>query len=372
MAAFTHTASESAAPPERILLVDDDAQIRRMSQGILANEEYELEVAGSSGEALDRASERAFSLAICDVHLGESCGIELAGMLKQLQPQISILMISGDDDPGLAARAAQRSGARTYLVKPFTVNELRITVANLLLQRRLELDATAYKQRLEREVEERTRELQAAIDGLLASREATIRHLSKAVEMRDPNIHAHIDRIGEISALLARALAWPGSRVELLRIAAPMHDVGKIGTPDRILLKPGALTAAERAEMERHTTIGYEILAGSDSNLLRLAAIIALTHHERFDGTGYPNRLTAMEIPEAGRIVAVADVFDALVHDRVYRPALPLYEACQIMLAGRGTQFDPRVLDALLEHLDEVLALEGRSAQAQPREPALI
>jgi putative two-component system response regulator len=209
-------------------------------------------------------------------------------------------------------------------VKPFTPNELRINVSNALLHRRLELNAAAHQQPLRQVVEERTRELRAAVRELESSREATIRHLAKAVEMRDPTTHAHIDRIGEISAVLARALRWPKDEVELLRIAALMHDVGKIAMADRILLKPGRLTPAERSEMQRHTTIGHEILSGSDSDLLNLAAAIALTHHERIDGTGYPQGLGGEQIPAAGLIVAVADAFDALINDRVYRKAASL------------------------------------------------
>jgi HD-GYP domain-containing protein (c-di-GMP phosphodiesterase class II) len=200
-------------------------------------------------------------------------------------------------------------------------------------------------------------ELSAAIKDLRASHEATIRHLSKAVEMRDPTTHRHIDRIGALSGVLAGALGWPMLRIELLELAAPMHDVGKIGIPDSILLKPGQLTRRERELMQRHTVIGHEILSGSRSELLRLAAAIALSHHERLDGSGYPNQLRKEEIPQAARIVAVADVFDALMNDRCYRPALPLDEACMTMRAGRGSQFDPVVLDALFANLDEIIPL---------------
>jgi putative two-component system response regulator len=349
-----------------ILIVDDDARTRRMIARILAEDDHEIDLAASRRAAAERVTRRRFSLAICDVQfLGES-GIDLACELRGIQSDLGILMVSDDDNPVLAAVAAERGGAFSYLVKPFTPNELRINVTNTLLRCRLERTAAATEGRLRQAVDERTRELQAAIAGLLASREATIRHLSKAVEMRDPTTHAHIDRIGEISALLAQAVGWPETEVELLRIAAPMHDVGKIGIPDRILLKPGPLSAQERAEMERHTVIGHEILSGSDSSLLNLAAAVALTHHERVDGRGYPHRLRGEEIPQAGRIVAVADVFDALVNDRVYRPALPLRDAIKMMRHGRGTQFDTTVLDALFERLDDALTLQRPDAPGDP------
>ena len=168
----------------------------------------------------------------------------------------------------------------------------------------------------------------------------------------------HEHRVGQISATLAQAVGWADDRVELLRLAAPMHDIGKIGIPDRILLKPGPLTPAERTEMERHTVIGWAALSGWDSELLDLAATIALTHHERIDGNGYPDRLRGHDIPEAGRIVAVADVFDALTNDRVYRRALPLSQAVEVMRGERGRQFDPGLVDALLCRLDDVLVIE--------------
>ena len=154
-------------------------------------------------------------------------------------------------------------------------------------------------------------------------------------------------------------LGLPRDRVELLRIAAPMHDVGKIGIADRILLKAGDLTEQERGEMKRHTEIGHDLLSSSKSELMAMAAVIALTHHERFDGAGYPRGLAGEEIPIEGRIVAVADVFDALLSDRVYRPAFPLQEAVETMKRGRGTQFDPVILDALLENVDAMMLIGG-------------
>jgi putative two-component system response regulator len=160
-----------------------------------------------------------------------------------------------------------------------------------------------------------------------------------------------------ITAFLARRLGLDAEFVELLREAAPMHDVGKIGTPEAILLKPGPLDDEERKEMERHTVVGHEIFAGSKSQLLQIAATIALTHHEHYDGTGYPQGLVGEKIPLEGRITAVADVFDALLSDRCYRPALALDDAVAIIREGSGIHFDPKIADLLIEGLDEVLSL---------------
>lgn len=162
-----------------------------------------------------------------------------------------------------------------------------------------------------------------------------------------------------VAAFLGRLQGLGEERAQLLRAAAPMHDIGKVATPDAILRKPGALTDAEREVMQEHTTVGYEILAGSGSALLRMASQIALTHHENWDGSGYPNGLAGEAIPLEGRIAAVADVLDALLSDRIYRPAMSVDEAVAVLREETGVRFDPRLMELLLEHLDEALALRA-------------
>ena len=196
-----------------------------------------------------------------------------------------------------------------------------------------------------------------AIEDLRLSRQETVERLTRAIDRHDPSTGKHVLRMGAIVGLLGTLLHLDTGEVELLRLAAPMHDVGKIATPDEVLRKRGPLTDEERIEMERHTTVGGEILAGSKGHLLQLAASIALTHHERFDGSGYPHQLAGTEIPLEGRIAAVADVFDALLSDRVYRPRFSVEEAVGVMKAGREGQFDPEIVDLLLDHLDEALGL---------------
>jgi putative two-component system response regulator len=165
--------------------------------------------------------------------------------------------------------------------------------------------------------------------------------------------------MGSISAFLAAHLGLDPERVQLLRAAAPMHDVGKIGTPAKLLRKAGPLDENERAEMERHTVVGYEIFAAFKSDLGRLAGVIALTHHERYDGSGYPKGLVGEEIPLEGRITAVADVFDALLSDRSYRPAMSVDQAVAVIKHGRGSQFDPGIVDVLLEHIEDALLIRA-------------
>ncbi|HKB52312.1 MAG TPA: HD domain-containing phosphohydrolase, partial [Solirubrobacterales bacterium] len=187
----------------------------------------------------------------------------------------------------------------------------------------------------------------------------TAERLAGAIEMHDPEIDRHLIRMALTAALLGAELALGADRVALLRAAAPMHDVGKIATPDGVLRKRGPLTTSEREWMESHTTVGRQILAGSESELLALAATIALTHHEWFDGSGYPRGLRNGEIPLEGRIVAVADVFDALLSDRPYRPAMTTEQAMKLIEEESGTHFDPDVVKALTGNLDEALALRG-------------
>jgi HD domain len=197
------------------------------------------------------------------------------------------------------------------------------------------------------------------------ARTEMLRRLARVIEFRDVDTGTHVERMSEYCALIAARLGWSDSEIDRLRIAAPMHDVGKVAVPDHVLLKPGPLTPDERRLMERHTTVGFEMLADSSSAEIELAAEIALTHHEHFDGGGYPRGLCGSDIPLAGRIVAVADVFDALTSDRVYRPAMSIGDALQILHAGRGRQFDPKVLDAFNDALDEILSARGRNRDPQ-------
>jgi HD domain-containing protein len=185
-------------------------------------------------------------------------------------------------------------------------------------------------------------------EALRESQEEIVRRLARVVEFRDNDTGGHVERMSLYSMLIAQELGWSAERCRELRLAAALHDVGKVAVPDAILLKPGRLTPEERAIMQRHCRAGFEMLCGSDSTVLNLAAVVALTHHERYDGAGYPSRLAGDDIPLAGRIVAVADVFDALTSVRVYKDAIAAPEAVAIIREGRGSQFDPEIVDAFL------------------------
>jgi putative two-component system response regulator len=323
-----------------VLVVDDDAQMRRVLVRSLESIGHRCSAAASAAEAHERLAAGSFALLVCDVNLPGESGLELTRHVLAERPSVAALMVSGSESPQFAATAVDY-GAYGYLVKPFTATALRIAVMNALRRRELEIRHRAQTERLEDQVRRRT-------DSLEASREETIRRLSRAVEYRDPFTGAHLDRMSRQCARLAGQLGLDPRQVE---IASAMHDVGKIGVPDRILLKRGPLTDEERRAMQEHAQIGHDILAGSESDLLQLAATIAWTHHERYDGDGYPRGLRDQEIPLAGRIAAVADVYDALTSDRPYRTALPAAEAVAMMERERGRHFDPAVLDAFLRLL---------------------
>ncbi|HEV2998579.1 MAG TPA: HD domain-containing phosphohydrolase, partial [Solirubrobacteraceae bacterium] len=221
---------------------------------------------------------------------------------------------------------------------------------------------------LEREIADRSGELDRALSELEIAQAETVQRLSMAVEFRDEDTGAHIERIGRLSTLLAERVGMEEEFCRRISHAAPLHDVGKVAIPDAILLKPGPLTAQERAIVETHAEEGYRLLRDSSSSILDLGASIALSHHEKWDGGGYPRGLSGEAIPIEGRIVAVADVFDALTSDRVYRPAYPVAEAIEMMVEQGGRHFDPILLDAFLEILRESGSDPRAAGRADPSE----
>jgi putative two-component system response regulator len=348
----------------RVLVVDDEAPIRRLLTRLLARHGYECTEAADTLEARSKLDGDEFQLVLTDMNMPGDSGMELIQDVIANHPNTATVMVTGQDDTALA-NAALELGAYGYVVKPFQGNEILINVFNALRRRTLEIENRRHRQRLEQMVQERTAELWKAVqdlewarDELQGSRAETVERLSIAAEFRDDETAHHIHRMSRYCALLARSAGADQERSELIRVASIMHDVGKIGIPDHILLKPGKLTPEEFDIMRTHAEIGYRILAGSDSELLKLAAEIALMHHEWFDGRGYPNGLVGEEIPFEGRIGAIADVFDALTTNRVYRKAFNLGEALEIMKQGRGGQFDPRLLDLFFDDISEALRIK--------------
>jgi cyclic di-GMP phosphodiesterase len=355
-----------------VLIVDDDSAIRQMIARILDRAGHACYEASDPTTALSLADLHPFALVMCDVNMPGGSGLDLVRALRQRHPDIAVLMVSGMDDPQTAAIATD-CGAYGYIVKPFQRNEIVIAAANALRRRHLEIENKAHRHQLELLVAERTADLTATVErlsrtelALRASQEEAIRRLAQAAEFRDPATGAHLNRMSRTCEILADRAGLGRARAELIRIASPMHDIGKIGVSDEILRKPGKLTESEWVEMRRHPLIGNDILAGSDSELLRLGGLMALTHHERWDGSGYPCGIAGEEIAIEGRIVALADVFDALTSERPYKAAFGIDQAVAIMKEEHGRHFDPDLLDLFLTLVDEVVAAEQRDRGMLP------
>ena len=331
----------------RILVVDDDRDIRELLCELLVLEGYDC-VATSSGEmAIEMLKNESFHLVLSDIAMPGMSGMELLAQIKEVLPDVAVIMATGVSDRKTAIGALEQ-GAYGYLIKPFDVNDILINVANALERRRLFLLSQDYERELERRVEERTQEVR--------SREEEIVHrLISSMGCRDCETGAHARRLGLYAAAISEARGWSRENVEDIRLASPMHDLGKIGIPDQILLKPGKLTTDEFEIMKKHSEIGAAILEDSEISMLQMARDIAMYHHERWNGSGYPFAIGEAEIPEPARIVAIVDVYDALLHDRVYRPRFPEEEAVSIMVdMNKAGHFDPEIFDLVLDLLPDM------------------
>jgi putative two-component system response regulator len=353
---------------KRVLIVDDEEPIRRLLGYMLQSHGYEVLLAADAREARLRLDGSPFALVLCDVNMPGESGMDLIRHMFRQYPHTAAIMVTGLDSP-LLANAALDMGAFGYIIKPFEANEVLINVANALRRRRLEMESRLQRANLEDVVRTRTMALQQALEWLersekelRLSREETIQRLAIAAEYRDSATAQHIQRMSHYCELLARRYGLSNERCDLIRTASPMHDIGKIGTPDHVLLKPGKFTQDEFNVIAQHAEIGYRILAGSDAEILNVAATIALTHHERWDGSGYPRKLKGEAIPIEGRIAAVADAFDALTTARVYKPAFEFEHAVDLMSKHRGEHFDPELLDVFLASLGDIKRIHEQYA----------
>ena len=326
----------------RIMIVDDEPGNVSLLKRLLERAGFhKLDSTNDPREAVALYVETRPDLILLDLHMPHLDGLAVMDRLNEIveASYMPILMLTGDISPE-ARRDALSRGAKDFVNKPFNADEVLLRIRTLLETRFLYLQIQSQNQMLEAKVRERTRELEAAQIEI-------IERLARAAEFRDDNTGQHTERVGQMAALLARELGLADSEVSLIRRAAPLHDVGKIGIPDSILLKLGKLTPAEFELVKTHTTIGARILSGSRFALLRMAEEIAFSHHEQWDGRGYAG-LAGDQIPLAGRIVTVADVFDALTQKRPYKAAWPVEEAVAEIERQRGRQFDPNVVDAFL------------------------
>jgi putative two-component system response regulator len=331
----------------RILIVDDEPINVDLLRRLLERAGFSrLESTNDSRQAVDLYVKFRPDLILLDLHMPHRDGLEVMDELNQIAEAsyLPILMLTGDDTPE-AKREALSRGAKDFLNKPFHSDEVLLRIGTLLETRFLYLQIQSQNQILEAKVRDRTRELEAAQIEI-------IERLARAAEFRDDNTGQHTERVGQMAALIARQIGLSDTQVSLIRRAAPLHDVGKIGIPDSILLKLGKLSTEEFELVKTHTSIGARILSGSRFTILRLAEEIALNHHERWDGHGY-NSIAGSDIPLAGRIVAVADVFDALTQKRPYKAAWPVSEAIAEIDRQRRRQFDPALVDAFLRVIEQ-------------------
>ncbi len=326
-----------------ILTVDDQAMVRLGLSRILENKGFHCLQAESYDQAVELLETAAVDLVLCDVHMPGRSGLELVAAMASQIPQVAFVMVSSADDTEVAMECLEK-GAYSYVLKPFKPREILIQVEGALRRRLLELDYQDRERVLAQKVREQTAEIRESRD------EISFRLLA-ASEQRDTETGSHIRRIGLYAAEMARLLGWDEERVDCIRAAAPMHDIGKIGVPDRILQKPGELDADEWVLMRDHTLIGAKILQHSQVPFIRMGAKIAVCHHEKWDGTGYPRGLRSLQIPLEARITTLVDIYDALSQRRVYKEAWPEDRVVAFLTAKRGEHLDPELTDLFLSHI---------------------
>jgi putative nucleotidyltransferase with HDIG domain len=329
----------------RILIVDDEAPIRALLGEHLQQVGYGVTLAANGSMALDTLAQTEFDLVLTDVRMPGMNGLELLAEITRTRPDVGVLMLTACEDLTLAVNA-MRIGALDYILKPFRLSEITLSVQEALERRRNLLEQTQRMRLLEETVNERTVELRRLLDRLNDASEITLEALVAALDAREHETQAHSKRVSEYTLYLAREMSVDASQLEVIRRGAMLHDIGKIGISDSILLKPGKLTDEEWIDMQKHPQIGYWILDGIEA--LQPASEVVLSHHEKNDGTGYPRKLSGVNIPLGARIFSVTDCLDVMTSDRPYRKASSYEEARTEIAEFSGRQFDPEVVKYFL------------------------
>jgi putative two-component system response regulator len=322
-----------------ILLVDDEEMIRQLLTHKLAPEGYRCEPAANAEQALKKLAKDAIELVVLDIRMPGKSGVQLLPEIKAKYPDTAVIMATAVDDTNTAIDC-MRKGAYDYITKPFNLEEVSFAVARALERRRLRLENRDYQQHLEQKVEEQAQKIRASFFNAITA-------LAYALEAKDVYTSGHSQRVTEISVAIAKHLGLPSETIEKIRLAGLVHDIGKIGVREAVLNKPGSLSDEEFEHVRLHSVTGERILKPivDDGEVLKAVR----HHHERYDGTGYPDGLKGEQIPQLARIIAVADTFDAMTSERPYRKALTKDVACAEVERCRGTQFDPEAADAFLE-----------------------
>lgn len=336
----------------KILIVDDETDNVSVLERILKIEGYtNLQSTTDSRDVKTIYQDFLPDLVLLDLGMPHMDGFEVMGLLKEINKgtHLPILVLTALQDDDILLKALD-SGAQDFINKPFDLPEVLARIRNMLEVRLLQKELKKQNEVLEKKVCERTKELNE-------TRLEIIRRLTMAAEYRDNETGQHIIRMSKMCALLGKTIGMNESQYDLLLNASPMHDIGKIGIPDRVLLKPGKLDPEEWEIMKTHTIIGAELLSGHSSELMEMARIIALTHHEKWNGTGYPEGLKGEEIPLVGRICAVCDVFDALTSDRPYKKAWSIEDSLSEIYKNSGKDFDPKLVEAFKKVKDDIIKI---------------
>jgi response regulator RpfG family c-di-GMP phosphodiesterase len=361
---------ETIAAPTRILIVDDDASVRDVISVLLQEEGYECLTAAGAEEALEIAAQEAPPLVISDMKMPGRDGIWLLEAFREKHPDSAVVMLTGYGDTEAAVDCLRR-GAVDYLLKPPKLTDLIRAIERALAKRRIELARKRYQKKLERKVRDRTAELRSALSNIAQTYQNTLLALVAALDAREHETSDHSQRVVKYTVAIAERLSLQGTDLEELGRGALLHDVGKIGVPDAVLLKPGKLTTEEWAEMRKHPDIGWKMIESIP--FLATPATIVLSHQERFDGGGYPRKLRGEEIHIGARIFAVADTLDAMTSDRPYRKATSFENAMAEVQRCAGSQFDPEVVRAFSDiGVDGLRKIRLDMAQARARAPREI
>ncbi len=331
---------------QKILIVDDEAPIRGVLEELLSGENYECRTASNAYEALDQLQEFKPDLLISDIRMPVMDGVQLLNKAREVSPDIAVVMITAVMEIDIAV-SILKQGASDYITKPFNLQDVVERVRSALQKRSEALAKKRYQDELEAQVKQRTEQLRLAFSEIEIHRNFTLEALVTALDAREHETQAHSLRVRDYSLALGQALGLDEESMDALGEGALLHDVGKIGISDTILLKKGPLTSDEWLEMQKHPEIGHQILSGI--NFLKRTVInIVLTHHEKFDGSGYPGKMGGVNIPLESRIFSVADALDAITSDRPYRAAKGYRDASQEIVRCQGKHFDPQVVEAFL------------------------
>ena len=323
---------------ERILIVDDEEAVRRLLHQSLSKEGYQCQEADTADQVLDKLRSNPAELVLLDIKMPGKSGAELLPEIKAGCPDTAVIMATAITDTNMAIQC-MKQGAYDYLTKPFRLDEVILSIDRALEKRRLELENRDYQQHLEQRVEQQARKIRVSFLNAVTA-------LAYALEAKDKYTSGHSQRVAETSVAIAKELGMPRDSIGEVRLAGLIHDLGKIGMRESVLGKPARLTGEEYQHIKYHCEMGEHILTPivEDEKILK----VVRHHHERYDGTGYPDGLKGEQIPLGARILAVADAFDAMISERPYREAMRAETACAEMERGKGKQFDPEVTDAFL------------------------